>query len=192
VTAIPTTAVAYDIAMTGTSYSGNTGFLAYGTSFSPMENFLVRGTMVVTPTISALAGFNNGVNPHDVAFNTGNIVAGGAGVMQFATNSTLHQLYGGSFAQASSLDVAYVSSNEQTGRLVIDIDSTNARTVQLNTMSNTLTSVGQSHQIVAGRMIIDFANGGTTVTGSLDFYGEGYDFGGTSRIVASFSGRMRA
>jgi hypothetical protein len=177
--------------MTGTTYYGDTNFLSAFTHFSAYQTFGLYGSLILTPTIDPYNASNNGVNPHDVAINTGNIGLGGAGVLEYATNTYLHQYFGGNESQAAAVDVANVSEDDGAGTMTVNPDSNTARISQLNVMyvSDGLLSTG--YQIIAGQIDLQFSNGGTEVSGTLTLYGEGFIEAGTVAIQASFSGSLQ-
>jgi hypothetical protein len=177
----------YDIAFSGTAYAGSTAFLGGNTTFQALANFGVGGVLVVARPVDSLGLFANGANPVDALLVTGGGPLGGAGSVEFATNSALHQLAGGNFISAANEDDAYVALDSTRRHLVIDVDSGLARTQQLNTLS---VQGGDAHRIIAGRLTIDFHDDGT-LSGSLTFYGESIVIPGTSAISATFSGRLR-
>jgi hypothetical protein len=180
----------YNIAIAGTTYTGDTDFLYSFTNFTPYANFYLGGTLVVAPTQDPWAVTGNGVNDRDIAINTGNIGVGGPGVMEFATNTILHQLFGGGFGQGAALDVAYVSTNEQAGTINVQIDTNVSADSQLNTMFWNGGLLALPTPIVAGQMQLQFSNGGQHVDGSLTFFSGGYIEPGTAMIQASFSGDL--
>jgi hypothetical protein len=187
---IPAQAV-YDIAITGNTYSGSTNFLSSATTFNFPIAFSRTGVVVVTETIDETNASGNGLNARDIALVTGNIGVGGAGVLQFATNSALHQLFGGNFSQAASLDVAFVTTNTQAGTIRVTVDNTIARTTQLNTLFRTGGLLALPFQITFGIIDLQFTNGGRDLDGSLTLFGEGFIEAGTAAVQATFSGTRR-
>jgi hypothetical protein len=178
----------YDLNVSGTAFSGTTGFLGPDTTFLPVANFNLTGVLVVTPTVQSSGLFNNGPNPLDAAIVTGSGPVGGTGSVEFATNSALHQLLGANFISAASEDDAVVSLDATRHHLVIDVDPSLARTQEFNTVCDQALDV---ERVITGRMTVDFNDDGT-LTGSLTFYGEaGHGVPGTSEVSASFAGRRR-
>jgi hypothetical protein len=181
----------YEVAVRGTTYSGNTNFLLPSTSFAPYQTFALNGLLIVTSTVDTANASNNGLNGRDVALNTGNIGLGGAGVMQYATNTLLHRLFGGSSGQNAAVDMAYVSTNARAGTIEVQVDTRRARISQLNTLFRGGGLLALPFQITAGTMHLRFTDGGRRLSGTLTFYGEGYIEAGTAAVQATFEGRLR-
>src|SRR5712692_3770192 len=60
---VPRSAV-YDVKITGRTFSGNTNFPTERTNYSPVQDFTLRGLLVVLPTRDATGvNFDNGINP---------------------------------------------------------------------------------------------------------------------------------
>jgi hypothetical protein len=187
---IPTVSTAYNIAITGTTYYGNTDILYSNTMFTPYTTFSRTGELVVTPTVDTTNVSGNGVNPRDVIINTGNIGLGGAGVMEYASNIFLHTLFGGNFTQDAAVDVANVSANLNQGTLQVQPDPNTARISQLNVMYVNNGLLSTPYEVVAGEMDLQFSNQGTQVSGKISFFGSGIIDVGTVAITASFQGTV--
>jgi hypothetical protein len=189
---IPSQATAYNITVVGTTYYGGANFLQNYPSFTPANNFTRAGVFVVTPTVTPSNLGANGTNPFEVALSTGTAGSSGAGVLEYATNTALHQLFGGNFGQSSAIDVAYVSADKGKGTIQVQQDTSPARISQLNTfvVSNSLYT-GNAYQVIAGEIDIQFSNGGRHVSGTITLYGEGYIEAGTAAIKATFQGNAR-
>jgi hypothetical protein len=160
---------AYQITVTGWTYTGSTNFLFAQPTFTPEWPFTLSGTLEVTPPV------NGGLeNYRDVAISTGNIGTGGPGVIEFTT-------------QDAGVNVATVIPDAQQDALTINIDPTISRTIESNTMYDSYTGITTlPHQITAGQMVIHFSDGGRSVSGSLVFEGTGYIEAGTIAIAANF------
>jgi hypothetical protein len=188
---IPSQATAYNVTVVGTTYYGTANFLQNAPSFTPAYNFNRSGVFVVTPTIPPSNFGANGINPYDIALSTGPAGSVGAGVLEYATNTALHQLFGGNFAQGAAIDVAYVSADPGKGTIQVKHDPNPARISQLNSfvVSNSLTA--NAYQVLAGEVDVQFSNGGRHVSGTVTLYGEGYIEAGTAAIKATFEGNAR-
>jgi hypothetical protein len=181
----------YDIVMSGTTYYGDTNFLSSSTHFTPFQEFNLAGLLFVTPTQDPNNASRNGVNLRDVIINTGNIGIGGAGVLQYATNTRLHQIFQGNASQGATVDVAIVSTDLAAGTIQIRPDPNIARTSQLNTMFRSGGLTANPYNILDGLLSIQFSNNGTRIDGTLELYGTGYIYPGTTAISARFSGTVR-
>jgi hypothetical protein len=144
--------------------------------------------MDLTPALDPYNASNNGVNPHDVIFNTGNIGLGGAGVFEYSTNTGLHQLFGGNDSQAGDVDVANVSENDSAGTIKIQPDLNTALICQLNIMYVTGGLFAEPYIIVSGEIDLQFSHGGTQVTGTIVMAAQGMISGGSVAIAAKFTG----
>jgi hypothetical protein len=111
-------------------------------------------------------------------------------VVEFATNTILHRLYGGSDAQAGALDLARVSVDDAAGHLTGTVDSRLARSSALNSMFRGGGLLALPFQIVAGDFGIEFLDGGRRVRGYFELYGEGYVEAGTASVVLLFEGEF--
>jgi hypothetical protein len=147
--------------------------------------------LAMSSTIDTTNASNNGLNGRDIGINTGNIGLGGAGVFEYATNTLLHQLWGGNDGQGAAIDLAYVSTDEAGGRITIQADTNKARISQLNTMFRSGGLLALPFQIIAVAIDINFFDGGTRIVGSVSLWGEGYIEAGTAAITANFEGQLR-
>ncbi len=190
---IPTKGV-YGISVTGTAYFGSTAFPSSATQYSPTSNFNLGGVMVLSPTLDPYNASNNGINPHDVIFHTGpanSIDTGGAGVLEYATNTGLHQLFEGNASQGADVNVATVTENDSAGMIQIQ-PAANALVTQLNVMFVEGGLFSNPYSIVAGQIDIQFSNGGTQVKGTITLYGQGQISGGSVAIQATFQGSLQS
>lgn len=190
---LPQNAV-YDVKITGRTFIGNTNVPTEQTSYSPVQNFTLRGKLVVLPTRDTSgANFKNGVNPRDIGLFVGSPAANPqAGAIWFATNTKVFSDVGkGSRSQSAALDVAFVNLNSQAGAINIKVDSNAARTSQLNTFNVQSGLTANVYQIVAGNMTINFKGGGESISGALDLIGSGFIYSGSTRIQATVTGSLQ-
>ena len=195
---IPSRETIYELALEGVTYSGNTTFPTDQTQYQAIEQFSRSALLVVLPTQSSAAdGLNNGVNARDVALFSGNAAHGEAGVIWFATNTRLFSYVNATVPQQlAALDVAYVTADEAAGTVQVVVDGNfaglpAARTSQLNFFVRRTSLFAGVTQILVGQMVLQFAEGGASVSGQLAMAGVGYVQPGAFAITARFTGRRR-
>lgn len=164
------------------------GFVAGSVPFN-RTGYLI----VATPGITR-SGTNNGINPRDFYLITGDPGTSPApGVIEWATNSALHDLaHGSSSSSRARIDTAYVRcSGRSIANLACNID-VDSRVSLSDVQNNFNTSSGVTadiYRIHSGGMELRFSNGGSRVTGQTKgtLWGRGYLYG-WGRYGATISG----
>jgi hypothetical protein len=172
---IPTQAV-YEIQITGATAH---------------EQFTRSGQLFLLPPLDISGvNFDNGQNPRDIAIISGNPSATPEpGAIWFATNN-------GAFDQAglqtttgdALIDVVFMESDEDAGRLDITLDPNATRTVQLNTMNSRGGLTANVYHILEGSASFQFTDGGERVGATIDFVGDGFIEPGPSPYQATVDG----
>jgi hypothetical protein len=193
-TQIPSQAVRYRISTSGTTYTGDTGFLLSTTQFSVADFFTRSGYAYLTPTAPLAGSTSTGTNARDFAFSAGTVGAFGAGNTTFSTNTVLARYFGYNTG-GSGVDVANVAVDYVANRITIDLvqggaGSTIARQNPYNTTVVGSTIGSPVMQLVAGRIVLEFRDGGSTILGSFRLFAEGKIESRTGKIEGSFYGSL--
>lgn len=162
----------------------------------PVSTFTLNGALVIVPTVDPQAiGVRNGPNPVDVALITSaSPVQGVAGALYFGTNTSFCSLVGCTTG-ASAIDTTAVTADATRGTVMITVDGDvfGQPTARLNVFNifNVRTGVmAQIYNILAGGITIQFADGGQSVSGTIDLGGNS-GFSGpavTTEYRATFRG----
>jgi len=162
----------------------------------PVSTFALNATLVIVPTIDPQAiGVRNGPNPVDVALiTTASPLQGVAGALWFGTNTSFCSLIGCTTG-ASAIDTTVVVADATRGTLMITVDGDvfGQPTARLNVFNIFNIRTGLTAQIyhtLAGGITIQFANGGQSVSGTIDLGGNS-GFSGpaiTTEYSATFRG----
>ncbi len=194
---IPAQPATYAITMTGTVFSGSTNFLDTTTVFTPLSNFTLPGSLLVEPPVGVnftpTGQTTNGVNARDVGFFVGSPIAGQAGALWLVTDSFLYSQVHINLPTSEVFDDAFVTANEQTGRLDMRLDGDlsglpYARAVVQNNYGLTSGLLGELAQILTGGATLQFSPDGRTVSGSVRVLGGGIIEPGSSAYQATFTG----
>jgi hypothetical protein len=139
------------------------------------------GYVVLTPTITR--DTTNGVNPVDVWFVSGNpVVTPQVGAINFATNLQLRN-------HRSALDVAYVTWDSRTATITVRPDWQYAA-IGLNVFNNSSGLLGGIYQIYDGQLQLQLGNGGSTISGTVNFVAKGAYYYFNVPYNATIQGRL--
>jgi hypothetical protein len=191
--AVPARRAFYNLTVSGTTYAGNTAFPSPNTSYNPIENFRLGGTLVVEPTIRQVQNSGrNGVNVRDIGFFVGtanDYATNRAGSLRYGTHTYMHRYWGGRTLGRPALDTAYVNVNGNQN-LRASVDSAWARNDTTNTFAWRTSLLSAPKQILQGHIQVRFTNGGRNVVGQAVFVGGGIVEPGTYAYAAQFSGQL--
>ncbi|MEA5447585.1 hypothetical protein VB780_03325 [Leptolyngbya sp. CCNP1308] len=183
---------AYQIELTGTTFSGNTAFLSSETVYTPIANFSQPGFLVVEQPIFPSNFEDTDPNRYfDLGLFVGSVFDINVlpGELLFASNTALHAYAGGNFSQQAAIDVVEQSFDPLTGTYSILIeDPTTARASQLNTFNSSSGILSAPKQILAGEINLQFSPDGQQILGNINFFGSGLIEPGTFAYSAEFSG----
>lgn len=144
--------------------------------------FTSTGQLMVTDTINS-AGTTNGANPRDLVLVSGSPLTGQeAGAIQFATNTFL-------LDGPAQLDMAYVSYDSRNYRLTIQPDSRIAATGR-NYFNVTSGFLADFYQIRSGTMRVQLSSNMQSLTGQIDFTGNGYIYPSAGSYRATVTGTL--
>ena len=182
---------AYQIDLSGTIYAGNTAFLSPDTAFTPIENFLRSGVLLIESPIFPSNIENTDQNDFELAIFSGSIVDQFVepGEIQFTSNTYLHTYMGGNFSQTAAIDVVEQDFDPITGTWSIAIgDPSTARASQLNTFNTGNNILSAPKPIIAGFIELQFSPDEQQISGSISLVGGGFIEPSTSLYSAEFSG----
>lgn len=184
---------AYQIDLTGTTFSGSTAFISEETVYTPLANFSLSGLLAIEEPVFPSNFQDNDPNDFDLGLFVGSVFDINVlpGEILFASNTALHTYAGGNFSQLAAIDVVEQNFDELTGTWSILVgDSTTARISQLNTFNSSSGILSAPKQILLGEIRLQFSSDQQQVLGSINFFGSGLIEPGTSAYSAEFSGSL--
>jgi hypothetical protein len=147
------------------------------------QNFVMTGYLIVFGPISSPAT-KNGRNAHEVLIVVGSPAANPvAGSLRYATNRYLYKLIGGTNAE-SRLDYAYVKSVGNS--IGVTVDTRIAAANQLSVFNARSGFLANVYIVANGGF--SFTANTKTLSGTVNFGGRGFIFGGTAPFKASITG----
>jgi hypothetical protein len=185
----------YQIAVTGTTFAGDTSLLNQDTTFTPLENFAFQqATLAVMPAIDTAGTSGTGINVADIGLYVGQPLDGDvrAGELIWASNSAMHLEFapGASQGQAAAVDEVFQHFDPATNTLITQIDPNTVAITNLDHYIERSGLLGLPREVVAGKVDLTFSPDLTTVHGVATLFGGGFIEPGTFAWSAIFDGTL--
>lgn len=157
---------------------------------SAIGPFQRTGVLFLTGTITVF-GTNNGINQNDLILLSGSPgTFPEPGAIRFSTNSALTNLIQARCSQAA-LDFVFTATDPVAGRLDIAPDFNVAAAGAFNQFNVAGGLFANVLQIRQGLMQVFFLQGGTVLTGQIQFLGAGFISPSTAVYEANLVGQLR-